>query len=49
LKKTSDNLRIYYICFGANIHQRYMMFIQHSFRHLGQIREVKAHPNYPKK
>jgi len=48
LTKTSDNLRIYYICFGPNIHQRYMMFFQHSFRHLGQIREVKAHPNYPK-
>ncbi len=48
LKKTNDNLRIHYICFGPNIHQRYMMFFQHSFRHLGQIREVKAHAKYPK-
>lgn len=48
LKKTNDNLRIHYICFGPNIHQRYMMFFQHSFRHLGQIKEVKASPNYPK-
>lgn len=48
LKKTSDNLRIYYICFGPNIHQRFMMFFQHSFRHLAQIKEVKAHPKYPK-
>jgi hypothetical protein len=48
LKTTTDNLRIHYICFGPNIHQRYMMFFRHSFRHLGQIREVKAHPKYPK-
>ncbi len=48
LKKTNDNIRVHYICFGPNIHQRYMMFFQHTFRHLGQIREVKAHPNYPK-
>ena len=48
LKKTTDNIRIHYICFGPNIHQRYMMFSQHSFRHLGQIREVKKHPKYQK-
>jgi hypothetical protein len=48
IKKTNDNLRIHYIYFRTNIHQRYMMFFQHSFRHLDQIREVKAHPNYPK-
>ena len=48
LKKTNDNIRIHYVCFGPNIHQRYMMFFQHSFRHLGQIREVKQHPKYPK-
>jgi len=48
LKKTNDNIRIHYICFGPNIHQRYMMFFQHTFRHLGQIREVKAHSKYPK-
>ena len=48
LKKTNDNIRVHYICFGPNIHQRYMMFFQHTFRHLGQIREVKTHTNYPK-
>ncbi|MBS1508849.1 MAG: DinB family protein [Bacteroidetes bacterium] len=48
LKSTRDNIRIHYICFGPNIHQRYMMFFQHCFRHLGQIREVKKHPKYPK-
>jgi hypothetical protein len=48
LKKTNDNIRVHYICFGSNIHQRYIMFFRHVFRHLGQIREVKAHPNYPK-
>jgi len=49
LKTTNDNLRIHFVNFGPNIHQQYMMFFRHSFRHLGQIREVKAHPNYPKK
>lgn len=48
LKNTNDNIRIHYVCFGPNIHQRYMMFFQHSFRHLGQIRDIKSHPNYPK-
>jgi len=48
LKKTNDNLRIHYVNFGPNIHQQYMMFFRHSFRHLGQIKEIKAHPNYPK-
>jgi hypothetical protein len=48
LKKTNDNLRIHYICFGPNIHQGYMMFFRHSFRHAGQIREVKSHAKYPK-
>jgi hypothetical protein len=48
LQKTNANLRVHYICFGPNIHQQYLMFFQHTFRHLGQIREIKAHPNYPK-
>lgn len=48
LKKTDVNLRVHYIYFVANIHQRYMGFFQHTFRHLGQIREVKKHPKYPK-
>jgi hypothetical protein len=48
LKSTNDNLRLYRVNFGPNIHQHYMMFFRHSFRHLGQIREVKKHPKYPK-
>lgn len=48
LKKTNDNLRLYRVNFGPNIHQHYMMFFRHSFRHLGQIIDIKAHPEYPK-
>lgn len=47
LKSDTRNLRVYYINFGPNIHQRYMLIFQHIYRHLGQIREIKAHPNYP--
>lgn len=43
-----SNLRVYYICFGANIHQWYMGIFRHSFKHLYQIRQIKNHPNYPK-
>jgi hypothetical protein len=48
LKGTNDNLRVYRVNFGPNIHQHYMTFFRHSFRHLGQIREIKKHPKYPK-
>jgi hypothetical protein len=48
LKSTKDNLRVYRVNFGPNIHQHYMMFFRHSFRHLGQIKEIKIHPDYPK-
>jgi len=48
LQKTDANLRVHYIYFVSNIHQRYLTFFQHTFRHLGQIREVKTHPKYPK-
>lgn len=48
LQKTDVNLRVHYIYFVSNIHQKYMGFFQHTFRHLGQIREVKKHPKYPK-
>lgn len=48
LKNETRNIRVHYICFGPNIHQRYMMIFQHNFRHLRQIRKVKEHPNYPK-
>lgn len=48
LQKTDVNLRVHYIYFVSNIHQRYMVFFQHTFRHLSQIREVKKHAKYPK-
>jgi len=48
LQTTDVNLRVHYIYFVSNIHQKYMSFFQHTFRHLGQIREVKSHANYPK-
>jgi len=48
LQKTDVNLRVHYIYFVSNIHQKYMSFFQHTFRHLGQIREIKKHPKYPK-
>ena len=48
LKNETRNIRVHYICFGPNIHQQYMMIFQHTFRHLGQIKDVKTHPNYPK-
>lgn len=48
VKTETKNLRVHYIHFGANIHQQYMMIYGHNFRHLRQIAEIKAHPNYPK-
>lgn len=48
VKNDQRNLRAYYVCFGPNIHQRYFAFFQHSFRHLKQIKEIKAHPKFPK-
>jgi hypothetical protein len=48
VQKTDVNLRVHYIYFAPNIHQKYMMIFQHTFRHLGQVLEVKAHPKYPK-
>lgn len=49
LKNETKNIREYYIYFGPNIHQQYIMIFGHTFRHLTQIRKVKEHPNYPKK
>jgi hypothetical protein len=48
LKKTTENIRLHYICFGPNVHQQYMMIFRHTFRHVRQIKKVKTHPNYPK-
>ena len=48
LKNEKRNIRVHYICFGPNIHQRYMMVFQHNFKHLQQIKEIRKHPKYPK-
>lgn len=48
LKSENKNIRVHYICFGPNIHQRYMIIFRHTFRHLRQIKKIKEHPNYPK-
>ena len=48
VKKETRNLRLYYINFGPNIHHKCMQIFAHTYRHLQQIRKVKAHPNYPK-
>jgi hypothetical protein len=47
VKKETRNLRLYYINFGPNIHHKCMQIFAHTYRHLRQIRKVKAHPNYP--
>lgn len=49
LKNETKNIRVQYdYCSGANVHQYYMMIFRHTFRHLRQIRKVKAHAKYPK-
>lgn len=48
LKSTSQNIRLHYINFGPDIHQKFMMIFTHTDRHLRQIKRVKEHPNYPK-
>jgi hypothetical protein len=48
LKSETRNIRTYYVCFGPNVHQRYMMIFQHTFRHLNQIKKIKSDPKYPK-
>ncbi len=48
VKSEDRNLRIYYVNFGPNIHQKCMMIFSHSDRHLRQIRRVKSNPNFPK-
>lgn len=43
------NLRVYYINFGPNIHQKCTQIFSHTDRHLHQIKTVKSHPDYPKR
>lgn len=47
LESTTQNIRLHYICFGLNVHQKYMMIFRHTYRHVRQIRKVKEHPEYP--
>ncbi len=48
VKSIDENLRVYYVNFGPNIHQKCMMIFTHSDRHLRQIKRAKARPGYPK-
>jgi hypothetical protein len=48
LKTTQQNLRVHYILYGGDVHQKFMSIFAHTDRHLRQIRKVKAHANYPK-
>jgi hypothetical protein len=48
LKSTTQNIRVYYINFNPDMHQKFMTIFTHADRHLRQIRRVKAHSNYPK-
>jgi hypothetical protein len=47
VKSEDRNLRIYYVNFGPNIHQKCIMIFSHNNRHLRQIKRVKIHSNYP--
>ncbi len=47
VKTARENLRIYYINFGPNIHQKCMQIFSHTDRHLRQIKAVKSHQAYP--
>jgi hypothetical protein len=48
LKNTTQNLRLHYINFGPDVHQKFMTIFTHTDRHLRQIRRVKSHSKYPK-
>lgn len=48
VKTENRNLRLYYINFGPNIHQKCMQIFAYTYRHLNQIREIKEHPNFPR-
>ncbi|MEP0987679.1 DinB family protein [Ekhidna sp.] len=48
IRTDERNLRLYYVNFGPDIHQKCMQIFSHTDRHLKQIKNVKSHPNYPK-
>lgn len=49
-RTTNDNLRAHKTLEGdIDVYQWFLMISTHSQRHILQIREIKAHPDYPKK
>ena len=49
-KETPDDLRArQYLTASQDLYQWFLMISTHSQRHILQIREVKAHKNFPKK
>ncbi|MTI39412.1 DinB family protein [Fulvivirga lutimaris] len=48
VKLEDRNLRIYYVNFGPNIHQKCIQIYSHSDRHLRQIKRIKANVNFPR-
>jgi hypothetical protein len=47
-KATGDDLRSRKLLEGnMDVYQWFLMISTHSQRHILQIREIKAHPNYP--
>jgi hypothetical protein len=48
VKNATANMRVHYINFGPDMHQKFMMIFTHTDRHVRQIRRVKAHTNYPR-
>ena len=49
-KATADDLRSRKLYEGnMDVYQWFLMISTHSQRHILQIREIKAHPNYPRK
>ena len=49
-QSTSEDLRSRKLLEGnMDVYQWFLMISTHSQRHILQIREIKAHPDYPKK
>jgi len=49
-KESQDDLRArQYLTASQDLYQWFLMISSHSQRHIMQIREVKAHKNFPKK
>jgi hypothetical protein len=49
-RTTNDDLRAHYVeRQGSDVYQWFLLISTHEQRHILQIRELKAHPNFPKK